>query len=356
MSVGTRVRRETAVAARNRARCAGVALNLLGALSLLAALPAHAEWLYREAGIMGTRCVVELWADDRAHGEAAIERVFADMRQFDARMSTYKPDSEVSYVNAHAASGPVRISSELYDLTRIALEYSVITHGTFDITYASVGYLYDYRKHIHPDEHAIAQALPAISYRHVILDPKERTIRFAQAGVRIDFGGLKGYEVDRGIEILKAAGYLHAMVNAGGDTRIIGDRLGKPWVVGIRDPDDKNKIVVRLPISDAAMSTSGDYERYFDEGGVRYYHILDPHTGKSPHKVRSVTIIGPTATRTDALTKSIFVMGAQEGIRFIESLPDVDAVVVTPDGRFWYSKGLAPPEQGSAPESGGAQK
>jgi FAD:protein FMN transferase len=321
---------------------------LCGIAALGLRQPAHAEWLYREAGIMGTRCVVELWTDDRQKGEAAIDAVFENMRHFDEAMSTYKPDSEVSYVNAHAAMAPVKISSELYDLTRTALEYSDITHGTFDITYASVGYLYDYRKHIHPDDQAIAAALPAISYHHVHLDPANRTISFDRPGVRIDFGGLKGYEVDRGIEVLQKAGITHAMVNAGGDTRIIGDRFGKPWIVGVRDPDDKNKVVVRLPISDAAMSTSGDYERFFDEGGVRYHHILDPRTGKSPHKVRSVTIIGPTATRTDALTKSVFVMGVKEGIEFIDTLPDVDAIVVTPDGRLWYSKGLEPPE--GAPE------
>jgi thiamine biosynthesis lipoprotein len=318
--------------------------TLLAAALVWGSLPAHAEWLWRQDAIMGTRCVVELWADDHDKGEAAIDGVFAQMRRFDEQMSTYKPDSEVSNVNAHAADGPVKVSRELFDLTRTALEYSEITRGTFDITYASVGYMYDYRHHVHPDDAAISQALPSVDYRHVHLDAANSTIRFDRPGVRIDFGGLKGYEVDRGVELLQAAGFAHAMVNAGGDTRIIGDRFGKPWIVSIRDPDDAKKIVVRLPITDAALSTSGDYERFFDEGGVRYHHILDPKTGKSPHKVRSVTIIGPTATRTDALTKSVFVMGAKEGIEFIDTLPDVDAIVVTPDRRLWYSKGLEPPK------------
>ena len=310
--------------------------------------PAHAEWLYREAPIMGTRCDVYLWTDDHAKGEAAIDAVFAEFRSFDARMSTYKPDSEVSYVNAHASEHPVKISAELYDITRIALEYSKLTHGTFDITYASVGYLYDYREHVRPNEAAIESHLPAIGYRHVHLDKKARTIFFDRPGVRIDFGGLKGYEVDRGAAVLQRLGFTHAMVNAGGDTRFIGDRLGKPWVVGIADPDDphnRHKSALRIPIfGNAGVSTSGDYERYFDEGGVRYYHILDPRTGKSPHVVRSVTIIGPSATRTDALTKSVFVMGVPKGIEFIDTLKDVDCIAITPDRRIWYSKGLAPPK------------
>jgi FAD:protein FMN transferase len=319
---------------------------LLTAAGALA--PAHAEWLYREAPIMGTRCDVELWTDNHAKGEAAIDSVFAEFRRFDAIMSTFKPDSEVSYVNAHASEHPVKISAELYDITKIALQYSKLTHGTFDITYASVGYLYNYRERIRPDEAAIAAHLPAIGYRHVHLDPEARTIFFDRPGVRIDFGGLKGYEVDRGVAVLKRLGFTHAMVNAGGDTRFIGDRLGKPWIVGIADPDDphdRHKSALKIPITDAAVSTSGDYERFFDEGGVRYYHILDPRTGKSPHVVRSVTIIGPTATRTDALTKSVFVMGVPKGIEFIDTLKDVDCIAITPDRRIWYSKGLAPPSK-----------
>jgi FAD:protein FMN transferase len=314
-------------------------------ISLGIGASARAEWLKREASIMGTRCTVELWADDTAKGDAGIESVFAEMRRIDELMSHYKPESELSRVNAEAADHPVRVSRELYDMLATSIEYSKLTRGAFDITYASVGYLYDYRRHVHPDDKAIAAALPGINYRHIRLLPESTSVRFDRRGVRVDVGGIgKGYAVDRGIAVLQAAGFARAMVNAGGDTRIIGDRFGRPWVVGIRHPDDANKIVLKIPLTDAAMSTSGDYERFFDEDGVRYHHIIDPKTGKSPHKVRSVTIIGPNATRTDALTKSIFVMGAKDGIDLINTLDDVDAVAVAPDGKVYYSKGLEPPK------------
>jgi thiamine biosynthesis lipoprotein len=313
-------------------------------LGLAVAAPARAEWLQREQAIMGTRCVVELWSTDRARGEAAIEAVFAEFRRIDALMSTYKPESELSRVNAGAAESPMPVSRELYDLLATSIEYSKLTRGAFDVTYASVGYLYDYRAHLRPDDAAIAAALPGIDYRHVELDPKSLTVRFRRPGVRIDLGGIaKGHAVDRGIAVLQELGIDRAMVNAGGDTRIIGDRLGRPWVVGIRHPDDEDEVVLRIPLTDTAMSTSGDYERYFEEDGVRYHHILDPKTGRSASKVRSVTIIAATATRTDALTKSVFVMGAEDGIRFIDTLGDVDAIAVTPEGKVIYSKGLAPP-------------
>ncbi len=305
----------------------------------------QAEWLHREEAIMGTRCAVELWSEDHAAGDASIDAVFADMRRIDAAMSTYKPDSEVSHVNARAGKGPVVISKELFALLETGaavLQGSRMACSTSP-TRASV-YLYDYRAHIHPDEATIDKALPSIDYRQQQLDAAKHTIAFGKPGMRIDLGGIgKGYAVDRGIDILKARGVTHAMVNAGGDTRVMGDRFGKPWVIGIRHPDREDEVVLRIPLEDAAFSTSGDYERFFDEGGVRYDHIIDPKTGHSPHGVRSVTVIASTATRTDGLTKSVFIMGAKEGIAFIDQLDDADAIVIESDGKVSYSKGLQPP-------------
>jgi thiamine biosynthesis lipoprotein len=304
----------------------------------------QAEWLYREEAIMGTRCAVELWATDHARGEAAMESVFADMRRIDVLMSTYKPDSEVSRVNARAATAPVAISVELFNLLQTAQEYSRLSNGVFDITYASVGYLYDYRNHVHPNGQAIAAALPSVDYRQLKFDPVAHTVAFGKPGMRIDLGGIaKGYSVDRGIDLLKAQGIDRAMVNAGGDTRVMGDRFGKPWMIGIRHPDRKDEYVLRVPLEDAAFSTSGDYERFFEEGGVRYHHILDPKTGLSPHGVRSVTIIASNATRTDGLSKTVFILGPEKGLAFINALADADAIVIAADGKVSYSKGLQPP-------------
>lgn len=223
---------------------------------------AHAEWYKRiDDGIMGTRIVVELWDDNDAHANAAIDAVMVEMRHIDDTMSVYKPTSEVSEVNREAAKHPVKISKELFDLLERAVDFSRITDGAFDITYASVGYMYDFRKHIKPTEQQIEKALPGINYRHLIFDKKNQTIKFSQPGVRIDLGGIaKGYSVDCGIAILQARGIKHALVNAGGDSRIIGDRFGKPWVVGIRHPDDAKRIIAEIPLVNTALSTSGDYE------------------------------------------------------------------------------------------------
>ncbi len=309
------------------------------------ALPVHAEWVRRVTdGIMGTRITVELWSEDKDKANVAIDAVLDEMRHVDESMSTYKPTSEVSRVNAAAAAGPMHISRELFDLLTTAKEYSVITDGAFDITYASVGFMYDFRKHVRPDEAQIDKALPAVNYRHLLLDAKRQTVQFSQQGVRIDLGGIaKGYSVDRGIDVLKAHGITRAYVSAGGDSRIIGDRFGKPWMVGIRDPrKEAGEVITRIPLVDAAISTSGDYERFFEEDGVRYHHIIDPRTGHSASKVRSATIIGPYATRTDGLSKTAFVLGPEEAMKIYNRIDDIDAIIVELDGTVIYSKGLEP--------------
>jgi thiamine biosynthesis lipoprotein len=305
--------------------------------------PAQAGWVRRVTdGIMGTRITVELWSEDRASADRAIDAVLDEMRHIDETMSTYKPTSEVSQVNAHAAEGPMHISKELFGLLTTARQYSVITEGAFDITYASVGYLYDFRAHVRPDEQQIEKALPAVDYRHVLLDAQQQTVQFSQKGVRIDLGGIaKGYAVDRGIDVLKSLGVTRAYVGAGGDSRIIGDRFGEPWIVGIRDPrKGEGNVIARIPLVNAAISTSGDYERFFEEKGVRYHHIIDPHTGHSASKVRSATVIAPYATRTDGLSKTAFVLGPDKAMEIYNKLDDVDAIIVRNDGTIVYSKGM----------------
>jgi thiamine biosynthesis lipoprotein len=307
--------------------------------------PARAAWETRVTdGIMGTRITVEVWTDNAAQADQANTAVLEAMRHIDATMSTYKPDSEVSQVNARAADGPMPISKELFDLLVTAKEYSRLTEGAFDITYASVGYMYDFRKRIHPDEAHIKAALPAVNYEHVLLDAEHQTVQFSQKGVRIDLGGIaKGYAVDCGIDALRKTGVTHGYVAAGGDSRMIGDRFGKPWVVGIRDPNKgEGSVIARVPLVDAAMSTSGDYERYFDEDGVRYHHIIDPHTGHSASKVRSATVIARTATRTDGLSKTAFVLGPEQAMEIYNRIGDVDAIIVKLDGTVIYSKRMQP--------------
>jgi FAD:protein FMN transferase len=306
-------------------------------------LNSSGQWYQREEAIMGTRIAVELWATDPLLAQRGIDAVMADMHRTDRLMSTYKSESQLSQVNAHAFDWPVKVDADIIDVVEKSLEYSRLSDGIFDITYASVGYLYDFRAQLHPTDEQIAAALHAIDYRQLQVDREACTIRFLRPGMRIDLGGFaKGWAVDRGVEILRALGIESAMVTAGGDTRLLGDRRGKPWIVGIRDPRRDGAVVTRIPLADEAISTSGDYERYFEQDGVRHHHILVPGTGKSPSDVRSVTVIGPNATRTDGLTKPVFILGVERGMEYVRRVGDVEAVIVDNQGQVYYSPGLEP--------------
>jgi thiamine biosynthesis lipoprotein len=303
--------------------------------------PAHDGWHHREEAIMGTAVRVELWCPDQALAEQAMSDVMADMHRIDQAMSPHKQTSELSLINRDAAAMPVRISGEMFDLLARAVEFSKLSGGAFDITFASAGHLYDYREKINPTDDALAAACAAIGYQNMLLDPQARTVRFARAGMRIDLGGFaKGHAVDRGACILRRHGIHNAIVTAGGDSHIVGDRRGRPWTIGIRDPRRPSEIVAMLPLEDVAMSTSGDYERYFEKNGVRFHHVIDPRTGKSPSSVHSVTILAEDGLTTEALSKSMFVMGLEKGMRLIESQQGVDAVVVDSNGVLHYSAGL----------------
>lgn len=290
---------------------------------------------------MGTAIRVELWSEDRADAQSAMRAVMDLMRHVDETMSPYKPESELSRINRDAANRPVSVSKEMFDLLSRSLDFSRLSDGAFDITFASAGHLYDYRQGIRPSANDLAQACKAIGYKNLLLDRATNSVRFACAGVRIDLGGFaKGYAVDMGAAILKSRGINNAIVTAGGDSHILGDRLGRPWTIGIRDPRRSSEIVAVLPLRDVAVSTSGDYERFFEADGVRYHHLLDPRTGKSPSSVHSVTIVAPDGLTSEGLSKMVFVLGVQKGMQLIESQKNVDAVVVDADGALHYSSGL----------------
>ena len=306
---------------------------------------AHAEWYQQQRDIMGTRVSVELWHTEASVAADCSQRVFAEMERINALMSSYLDTSELSYINDNAAIAAVEISDELALLVEKSLYFSEISQGAFDITYASVGYAYDYRKRQQPSDQSVAQKLPAIDYHHIEL--ADSTIRFNNNAVRIDLGGIaKGYAVDRAVDIIGKCGIGKAMVSAGGDSRIMGDRVGRPWVIGIQHPRDPEGIVLRLPLSDSAISTSGDYERFFIDNGERVHHIINPATGRSATASWSATVIGHDAMTTDALSTTIFILGAIRGLALIESLEGIDAIIIDSNGKLHYSSGLQVPANG----------
>ena len=301
----------------------------------------RAEWFKAERAIMGTAIHIELWHRDKLFAEKNINRVFKEMYRIDSLMSPYKHDSELSLINAKAAKHPVKVSRELFKLIEKSINISKLSNGAFDITFSSIGHLYDYRKQLKPSKNIITEKLKSINYKNIQLNKKEQTIFFTQSGTRIDLGGIaKGHAVDNSIKILQRHGIKQAMVSAGGDTRIIGDKHGRPWYIGIRHPRKKDKSAVVLPLSQTAISTSGDYERYFIKDGIRHHHIIKPSTGDSARELRSVSILADKSTTADALSTTVFILGLNKGMKLVSSFKDIEAIIIDNNGRLHYSKGL----------------
>jgi thiamine biosynthesis lipoprotein len=311
----------------------------------LISMPARAEWVGDARPLMGTEVRVLLWHEDAAVGEEIVNEVFVEAERIDRLMSTYKEDSRISEINRLAATEPVVAGDELFRLIRRSQDISVLTLGAFDITYDSVGQHYDFRNRQRPDQATIDVERELINFRFVELDQAAGTVAFREPGVRINLGGIaKGYVVERGVSILRKHGISNGIVTAGGDSRLLGDRRGQPWMVGIRDPRKEGEVAISVPLQDEAISTSGDYERYFEEGDTRYHHIIQPSTGEPAGGVHSATVFGPDAVITDALSTSVFVMGVDQGLRLIATLPDYESIVIDAEGRIFYSDGLKQPE------------
>lgn len=308
---------------------------------------------------MGTAIEATLWCEDAAAATAALDAVMAEMHRIDRMMSPHRADSELSRINAEAAVRPVPVGGELFALLARALQFSRLSAGAFDITYAAVGHLFDYRAGERPSDQALDEARQAIGWQHLQLDARDRSVRFARPGMRIDLGGFaKGHAVDNATALLRGRGIAHAIVAAGGDSRVIGDRRGTPWTVAIRHPRDRDGVVALLPLVDCALSTSGDYERYFDEPASgerparRWHHIVDPATGRSPDAIHSVTVLAEDGLTAEALSKTVFVRGVAEGLAVVETVAGADAVVVDAQGRLHTTRGLAdlgPVQHAAAP-------
>ncbi len=314
---------------------------LITLLSCAVAQASYAKWYNESWSQMGTNINLKLWADTEQRAKNAITAVRTEMKRVDLLMSPYIKTSELAKINRLAAKLPVSVSKEMFNLIERANEISIASDGIFDITFASIGHRYNYRKKIQPTSQTINSLLPAINYKNIVLDKSKYTVYLRDQRTVIDLGGIaKGYAVESCISILRDLGIQHAAVTAGGDSMMLGDKRGKPWIIGIQDPRDASKNAVVLPLSNLALSTSGDYERYFMDGQERIHHIISPKTGKSAKFNHSVSIMGHSATLTDALSTTLFVLPYDKALNIIKMFPDYDAIIIDSTGKLHYSDGL----------------
>ena len=294
---------------------------------------------------MGSTLRVAVWTADPDRAMRAIDDVFAEFDRLDRLMSVWQPGSDVQRLNAAAGHGAVPVSADTVAVLQAAAEASHLTQGKFDITF---GALADVWKFDHdqdnrvPSAAEIAARLPFVDYTAVRVDATARTAEILRAGVRVHLGGIgKGYAVDRASALLRAAGFADFLIQAGGDLYAAGRRGDRVWRVGLQDPrGPADATFASIALSDETFSTSGDYERFFIENGVRYHHLLDPDLGQPARLCRSVTLLSRRALTADWASTGVFILGPDAGMALVEALPDVEAVIVTADNEVRVSSGL----------------
>ena len=302
-------------------------------------------WATFEAEAMATTVRVTVpAAPSEVAPEVAAEAVFEVFRRVDAEMSEWQESSPLSEVNRRAGGEPVAVPAELLDVIRRGIEIGELTGGAFDVTWAALWGLWDFRaaEPRVPPADEIAHRARLVDYRRVELDEAAGTVRLPEPGMMIGLGGIaKGHALERAAEVLRELGLESFLLVSGGQVYAAGRRGGRPWRVGIRDPrGGPEELIARLELRDASASTSGDYESFFIADGVRYHHILDPRTGRPARGLRSATVVSADPVLADALSTGIFVMGPEAGLALAERLPAVEAVLIDDDGRVLVTSGL----------------
>ncbi len=300
--------------------------------------------------VMGTHLAMVAYTTPTVN-EAAVRRSFdgatAEIQRIEQLMTTWRPDSEISRINAAAGDKPVLVSQETYDVVAASVHTSEISSGTFDITFESLHGLWKFDEDLDPHPPTAAQIkarLPLLNYHHIHLDEGHRSVFLDRSGVKIGLGGIaKGYAVDKASRVLLDAGIDAFFVQAGGDLFTHGHKPdGKAWAAGVRDPrGPEGSYFAMLDVTDHAFSTAGDYERSYIVDGRRYHHIIDPRTGYPATASRSVTIWAPTALLADELDDAVFILGPDKGLALVESVDGVGAIIVDAANKVWISKRLA---------------
>jgi len=289
---------------------------------------------------MDTYVSVIIYSDEKTATEAT-NVAFDCMEGIEATASTFDSESEAFQLNRDGFLD--NSSNDLQELISMSLDYSKLTNGCFDITIQPVLDLWAeglWKEDESTQKTRIEEALQLVGGDKIGLESNR--IYFKVPGMKITLGGIaKGYAVDSALNILRDMGIKHALINAGGDMCMIGSKPGnEPWTIALENPDDKNQSIATFKLSDKAIATSGNYERYFDPE-KEVHHIIDPRTGSSANECISVTIIADTCTRADILATSVFVMGPVEGMKLVESLDDVECLLIDSDREIHYSQGLS---------------
>jgi thiamine biosynthesis lipoprotein len=294
---------------------------------------------------MGSQLRLTAWTSKDAAAVTAFDAVFAEFDRLESLLSVWRDGSDVVRLNAAAGDHPVPVSVETREVLAAARAVSDWTHGKFDVTFGALSDLWRFdhdQDNTIPDPAAVRSRLPLIDYRFVTVDDRAGTAFVTRKGARVHLGGIgKGYAIDRAIVLLRSHGLSNFLIQSGGDLYVSGLKGDRPWKLGIADPrDPSGASFATIDLSNATLSTSGDYERFFLKDGRRYHHLLDPDAGMPATGCRSVTIVTDSALLADGLSTGVFILGPEEGMSLIERLDKVEGVIVTSSNDVLISSGL----------------
>lgn len=289
--------------------------------------------------IMGTVVVITAIGENEARLDEAVTTAFEEMSRLERLLSAHLPDSEVSRLSRSAHG--LKVSADTLNVVDLGLKAARSSKGDFDLTLGRLKDLWSIEGASPriPSDEQIADALQGTGPDSLQIEGSR--ISKKDPDLHIDLGGIaKGYAVDRALEVLAKKGIAHASVNAGGDLRVRGSKISRPWRIGIQHPRRKGEVIAVVPLENRALVTSGDYERYFELDGVRYHHLFDPETGRPARGCMSVSVVAETTAWADALATIAFVRGPEKGMDFLENQEDVEALIIDAEGRRLVTDGL----------------
>ncbi|MCA0153161.1 FAD:protein FMN transferase [Winogradskyella sp. 2Y89] len=298
----------------------------------------------RTVKLMGSRFDISVEAKDSIKGSKYIDTAINEISRIERLISSWDPKSQTSQINRSAGVKPIKVDEELFHLIERALKLSKLTDGAFDISYASMDKVWKFDGSMSemPSKEAINNSVSKVGYHNIIIDKGNQTVYLKEPGMKIGFGAIgKGYAADKAKALLKDIGVTGGIINASGDLNTWGTQPnGKDWKVAIVNPLNKEKVFSWMPVKNSAVVTSGNYEKYIEFDGILYSHIIDPRTGYPSSGILSVTIFTLTAELADALATSVFVMGVESGLNFINQLKGVECIIVDSENNILTSKNI----------------
>jgi thiamine biosynthesis lipoprotein len=281
----------------------------------------------------------EQWANEK------IDAGIKEIKRIETLLTTFSDDSETNQVNKYAGIKPVAVSRETFNLIQRSIRISSLTQGAFDISYGSIDkrlWNFDQQMTALPDKTTAKKMVRLINYKNIVLDAETSTVYLREKGMRIGFGGIgKGYAAERAKQVMKLHEVESGVVNASGDLTAWGlQPNGKQWTIAIANPNASDEAFSYMEISDMAVATSGNYEKFVMIDGKKYSHTIDPHTGLPVTGIKSVTIITTNAELADALATPVTIMGVNAGLDMINQMKNAEAIIIDDNDNIYTSKNI----------------